>query len=308
MTAEKTKIVALPIGVAAMGSTRIRCMRMLAYLPDRFDVTYIKPDTDLSEFDILYVQKAAYAPVIDLAANASQRGLRVVYDIDDDFGVFPDMYEGEMCNVASAVTVDCQARADHMQGFTDKPIYVIPGGIDYLDERIDIPPRRKIATVGTYGWAKNVMQAAEFMKHVPKQFSQSYIANKPGLISGATYIPWALDTFIKELSAFDLCILAHEKSGTGNRKGNCRLITVMAVGLPVIVSDTTAFAATIRKLNLDYLVCDDPINIPELVGNLNNIDRRHEIRTAFLDYAWNNYSPKAVGEKLARTFDAVLEG
>ena len=293
----------LPIGDRDTASSRIRCFRLMEFLPDGFDVrplVEVLEDGD-TDFDVLYVQKAAYPYVVEMCRNALELGIKVLYDIDDPFGLYHGMSEEEMCAVATAVTVDTEERAAVVREVAAGPVHVVPDALDYLDEprrNGRVPPRPK--SLVTFGNVESLSATSPFMGEVPAPYQKAYIGRPAGQIDDCEYVEWNLDTFIDELARFDLALLVHADDDAGKAKSNNRLLVAMSAGVPTLVSDTAAYAETVREVGFGFLVCRGPEDVPRALRELEDPALRQEIVDTCRDYVWSRYDPRFVSGEFAR--------
>lgn len=295
---ERIRVRALPIAGTETASSRIRCFRLLEHLPaEQFDVdllTRVIEEGDV-EFDVLYLQKAAHEHVLELAREAIAMGIKVVYDIDDPFGLYGGMHEEEMCRLATAVTVDTEARAEVVRAVTDRPVHVVPDCLDYVgDALVRAPLRDRLGEVVTFGNVESLAATRNFLARVPEGIGRTYIGRPAGQIPDCRYIEWKLETFLEDLARFDVALLVHDSSSSGVLKSNNRLLVALSIGLPTIVSDTPAYAETVRALGHPELICASPTDVPRALRSIEDVGRRLEIAEAGVRLSWENYSPAVV--------------
>ncbi|MFH1759843.1 MAG: hypothetical protein ABIA63_01955 [bacterium] len=293
------KITGIPIDTIHTASTRIRFFRLLKYLPAGFKSSLYKDDI---ECDILYIQKNARPEIIRAAKTAVQRKIPVIYDIDDDFGVWPGMDETGMMNMATAVTTNTPERAAYLKNYTKTPIHIIPDCLDYIEKRNKpVHINKSIRSVATFGSNFTISISAAYLNHFPRYLAQSYFcADKSKKVINGNFIKWRLKPFLKQLKCFDVCLLAQNNDNRGRMKSSNRLLVCMSVGIPAIVSDTPAYSKIMKELELNYLIADSPLKINYILELISPVDIRREISSKFFKYAWSNHAPEAVSNKFAQ--------
>lgn len=303
------RIRALPIGGLDTASSRIRCYRFLENLPqDEFDVDLLSRvlAEGRVDFEVLYIQKAAHGHVLDLAREAIGMGIKVLYDIDEAFGLYKGMHEAELCQIATAVTVDTEARAALVRTLTTRPVHVVPDCLDYTTGELRRAPlREELRSVVTFGNIESLRATRPYLEQVPRHLRRAYVGRPAGQIPHCEYIEWRLNSFVFNLTRFDACVLVHDNDGAGNLKSNNRLLVAMSVGLPAIVSNTPAYAETVRAIGHPGLICDSPADVPGRFGYIEDVGLRLEIAEASVRYAWNHYSPVVVGEQFAQVLRSL---
>jgi hypothetical protein len=282
-------VIGLPIGNMATASSRIRCYRFLKFIP--FAVIGDEK-ANIEKSDVLFIQKRAYRHTIDFAKKAKDKGVKIIYDIDDDFGCWENMYELEMCNIADMVTTDTEERMKWLNERTNTKVVVIPDGIDYIDAKPDVRRNKnRISSVFTFGSNNGVFVASDMMNRL-SGFNKYYYCAKPMReITNANFIRWDLNSFVPNIQRHDLALLAHDGEGSGARKSNNRLIVCMSVGMPALVSNTPAYAKTMTDIGLERLIIKDVSRINEQVAELEK-DNMEEISKTMLNYAWDNFGPQ----------------
>lgn len=296
-------ILANPISNENTASSRIRCYRFLQYMGKEHLISIIKPKTT-RRVDLYYVQKNAYIQTVKEAAEYRMNSIPVVYDIDDDFGVWPDMYEKSMLEIAHAITTDTIERKIYLENYTNKPVYVIPDAVDYVSQNESpVILRNKIEVVGTFG-VTDIFKP--YLESIYGRYKIYYISTPIPSLSAFARLDWKLDTFINTLKEFDVCVLIHPNDNKGNMKSNNRLLVCMAIGLPCIVSNTPAYVNTMKEIGLDMLIAKQPSDVPIILDRLQDPTVRLEISDKFIQYAWNNYSPQRSSKTLEDLFKYLV--
>ena len=283
-------------------SSRIRFFKFLEYLPP--DLNYRVFSGDLN-CDIFYIQKNAREGVIELAKKSVAMGIPIVYDIDDDFNVWPGMHEIDMLNMASAVTTDTDKRAIYLRNYTKTPVYIVPDALDYVhNNEIPIIVSDSLKKVTTFGNIVNIECTADYFNSISKNYTKEYIGPYHQNISG-TCVNWYLSTFLQVLKTADVAVLIHPMDNKGDMKSNNRLIVCMSIGLPTIVSDTSAYADTLKKVDCEFLIAKTPGDVNNILTSIESPKVREEIGKKFYKYAWDNFSPQMSSSLLSEIFKKV---
>lgn len=294
------KIAGIAVGDRRVASARIRLYSLLEALPKEFSSSILSdfdnPEVALAECDILFVQKAAWRPVVDICRRAQALGKTIVYDIDDDFGVWPDMHEETLCEMASLITVDSTQRATLLRGLTQAPVHVLPCMIDLADDpaRRTPHPRERLETACTFGNHDSVAISAQWLGMLSSRSVSPLAIGPPtaaNLLPPGRFRQFRLDSFVSDLNEADLAILQHPNDALGNRKDNNRLIMAMSLGMPVITSQTQAYVETLKDVGFPELACSSSDDFLKLFDELAIRERRLEVGARFYEYAWENYSP-----------------
>jgi glycosyltransferase involved in cell wall biosynthesis len=308
-------VLAIPIADRETASSRVRLYDLVAKLPDRFAVSVVRAgdDADLhrydpARFDLVYVQKDARPAVVGFCRRAAAAGVPIVYDIDDDFGTWPGMAEETMCRLARTVTVDSRGRADALAAHARTKPVVLPCMIDLADDpaRAGLRlPRQDIAAVASFGNLVSLRNTLSYLAAVPPAVAIYVIgpADAGSELPGVRLVPFGLGSFVAELLAADVFILAH-----GERevplKDNNRLIIAMSLGVPSLVSPTPAYLEVLDDLGLPWLACR-PGQVGDRLARLADPDVRSEIGRIGFEYAWANYEPERCAALLAGILDAA---
>ena len=294
----------IPSGEFKDGSTRLRYYHRKKYMPE--GIAWKDFDGTL-DCDVLYIQKRAN--YLDLIKKAKRHGIPVVYDTDDsgdglrrkgdDRPIFP---------LVDAITTDTEFRAEAFRKVTDTPVYVVPDGIDYLDFSPDPPEiKDKIKRICTFGSFRSANSAIPFLTPLQDKYKVSYITDKPiKALKKCKFIRWDFRKFVKKLQKHDLCILAHREDEEKQWKGEARLLTAMAMGVPTIVTDTPSFEKTMEDCHLDVLAMTSPEQVHGLIKTLGT-PTRLLVQRVCMKYAWENHHPSRSAGILAEIFRSVYD-
>ncbi|EGD44042.1 PE-PGRS family protein [Nocardioidaceae bacterium Broad-1] len=314
-TSEKVRLLAVPIAGRDTASARLRLHDLLPQLPSRYEPTILAPrdDEDLRahdprDFGVVYIQKEARPEVLDLARRAVVAGVPVVYDIDDDFGTWPDMDEEAMCRLATAVTVDSAGRAAALKALTGTAPVVLPCMIDLACD----PARQRrhkpvgeVTTVASFGNLVSLRNTLSYMAAVPGDMNTFVIGptDAGDEVPGLRLVPFTVEAFVTDLLSADVFILAHGQK-EAPLKDNNRLIMAMSLGVPCLVSPSAAYVDVLAELDLEWLACQ-PDEVPDRLNRLADPKTRAEIGRICSAYAWTHYRPLLCAQRLTDVLDRV---
>jgi len=223
--------------------------------------------------NVLYIQKDA----TDRAIKAARKSdIPVVYDLDDAVREKSGRRRKTMLELADIVTTDTEERAVELRKYA-KVVHVVPDCIDYIRKPLSPKKKLDINDTVTFGTKISVLAAKGWVSH--------YICDRE-LMPGK-FMPWHFKTFPSILRRFDLCVLRHNKENSP--KGNLRLITAMAMGVPCVVSDTPSLAKTMKDVGLHGCICDNK-RMLELVCS--GLEAMEGLSERLIQYAWDKYSPE----------------
>lgn len=295
----------VPSGGYNGASSRLRYFRRKAYMPS--DIVWNDYGGALN-CDVLYVQKRAN--MIDLIKEAKNKGISVVYDTDDGDGIRRKGDDTPIFPLVDVITTDSVQRAEKFRKITDTHVIVVPDGIDYLEA---CPKSVKISDtikkVCTFGSFRSVSAAVEYISPLKKVYQITYITKKK--ISGlkkCVFKTWQFNTLVTEVQKCDVCVLAHENTDEKQWKGNARLLVAMAVGIPVIVSNTPSYVKTMKACGMERFVVNSPDEVADKIKLLSDKGMRQEIQKIFMEYAWKNHRPQISALMLANIFKEVDRG
>lgn len=312
------KITAFPIGNMNTPSTRIRLHRFEKFMnQERFlwniindqNITWDDFATRYRKPDLIYIQKIAKPNHINICKFATEQGIPVVYDIDDGIGVWDKMDELKMIELATVITTDTKERQLHLKEITNKPVYVIPDGIDYFTDntygkKCKGKQNDPIQTIVTFGSSGGISYAIEYLKEIDdSELQKFYITkNENKNLPNCHFIPWYLENFLDNLIKFDLCIICHPKTENGYMKSNNRLLVPMLLKVPTIVTATPAYSKTLIDAGCEELICRKESDVIHIIDHLKDPMVREQIVDKCFDYVLDNYQ---LGSS-SKTFEKIL--
>lgn len=250
--------------------------------------------------DVLYIQKTTDKHAAKAARSAKRYGMRVVYDMDDVRKDWASKGYDQIIESADAVTTDTEERAEVIRSHTNKPVFVVPDCIDYgivIGETNILRGKPQYGLV-TFGHNSTVRYAEPYMAGLNKI---SHISNKK--VKGlGRFIEWNRKTFVNNLSAFDYAFLAHKPGWQGDCKSINRLLVCMALGLPTIVTKTSAYESAMNAIGLSNFCVGSKDELAEKVQELAALGIREDMVGRFREFA-QEYTPDKSAKKLMEVFN-----
>jgi glycosyltransferase involved in cell wall biosynthesis len=245
--------------------------------------------------------------VSQLATDATLATLRdapetpVIYDLcdryfDDDREIGGVNARARFHEMAARATVLTASTPDLKRQITGlglgKPVVFLPDGIDYRDTRDARPtdPAGPVIWFGNPGRG-NFTAARWMIDHLRKTREVRLISARGHFLHEARTDPvqaeyaeicadWQEDSFIPDLRAGSLCLIAH---GTGETaKSPNRLVTAVMNGLPAVVASSPACAALLRAGGMGWAVVRDASELDAAVARLQDPAERTRYLAAML--------------------------
>jgi len=171
--------------------------------------------------DVIVFQKTYEKPYVNIARKAKEKGIKIVFDLDDDY------QSAEMIKIADVVVCDSQGLVDFAQGQVRKKIdgRVILNPVDYIKKPLPKRIHKKknnlrfvyFANPANFKAFLNCRGAMERLREEGYKYSLTLLGGNsfkhiqkygdPFKGFKVEHIPWALDTFSKNLQTFDIAIL-----------------------------------------------------------------------------------------------------
>lgn len=290
------KITAIPRENMNSVSTRVHYYYYLNNLPNNFVWEHYNGQFG----DVLYVQKKADDKTVKIAKKARKLGVPVVYDCDDN----PYERQGKrritMLRLATAVTCDTDARAMQLKTAAgiDK-VTVIPECVDYYPmlRRLEIRP--VVKSLVTFGNNSNTVNALKYLK---KSIVPVRHINSKKILGAGAFVKWKYKTFVDEMLKSDVCFLAHGD----NLKSDLKMLVCVAMGMPLIVSDTKSYREFMDRLSLSWLVAKTPDAFAMILRRIQSQDVRLSIVASYNKYDMAARTPQMAAKKLADVFVSVV--
>lgn len=284
-------------------SARLRFHNRLASIQDLVSLKVYEPGDNLKDFDLFYLQKRVGPDTLDLARHSP---ISVVFDIDDSLGTAASVHlDIEMLNLADQIIVDTPAKKELFDTLTQVPITVIPDGIDYFTEPVELSFPSEIKTCCAFGADHTIMASVQCLFLAGKILGVNrcaYISNKPNPIleqAGIKFIQWEQGTFIETLKKFDSAIIMHGEHLRDRMRCTNRLMTTIYAGVVPLIHGATEYAPAAFELGLHHEFLYDTFEGLEKIVK-NYADRGQLLGLRKL--VWDLYCPRRGGEKLYEVF------
>ena len=295
------KVLGIPYSGLDSATTRIRYHSFLKYLPEGFKAKEFKGKFN---GDILYIQKKADPETIEIALKAQRKGMKVIYDLDDDFQDHPKKKREKMVALADAVTTDVQEWTVDLLRHATGPVHVVPDCVDYDGHDGEHFSLCHIEQVVTFGNTESVTDAASYIDGLP--YRVSYITNREMTkYRNAEFIEWDRRSFILQLQCQDICFLSH--STKGKTKSNNRLLVCMKMGIPTIVSDAISYRRTLEAISHEWLIAHNQKEVEQIIERLKPDAVRLNVKYTFREAA-KAYTPEISAARLASVMKEVMNG
>ena len=247
--------------------------------------------------DVFVLQKHRDHSTIERAAKAKF----LVYDFDD-FEVSDALAAAE--RAARLMTTDTEGhlrwslthRSERIaagQPTSTPPVAVIADPIDYgITGPIPLAEGSGICWFGhPSNFGTSITQWARMLKDAGLCFAT--ISSSP--CDGFPNVPWQIESFIRELRQFAVCVLSH--TGADQGKSPNKLITAITAGVPCVVSDTPEYARVLTECGLPEFVAHDEA---EMIEGVSLLTCSPALRHAYLKRAqpviWERYNPRRIAE------------
>ena len=296
-------VFAMPLGSRDRGSSRLRCYRVMDFMEG--DVKFVFAWKVISTCDVVFIQKRCDDFALSLSNACKSCKMPMVYDLDDDFS----LYHGSMpmAQQATVVTVDTPERAERVRSVRNGPVVVIPSGVDYLSAPVS--PRThhgSIQRIFTFGDRHSVISGLDWMRPFWGQYDVSYVSDRE-YSHAARFVEWSEAGFIWDALKNDVCVLSHE-TGSAARKGNNRLMTMMALGIPTAVrSCTPSYVSLLERAGHEWLVYDTHEQLCGIMEKLEDPGLRTEVSKALSEQVWSFAHPAETSKKFAELFTGLAE-
>ncbi|MGL5866199.1 MAG: hypothetical protein ACRCYX_10075 [Dermatophilaceae bacterium] len=311
------RVLGWPVGGWEIASSRLRLFTPLKLLADALEVRiaepgtreHVSPDDLLRDIDLVYMQKDAGPTAVDLARAAVERGLPLVYDVDDDIGCWPDMDEPEVLRLAQVVIVDSERRMRDLAPLTNRT-RVIPCMIDLADDPARRPPAAAVAAprlIVCFGNRSSLEGTREFLPAVPASWQVRMIgpAQARASFTGLDYRDFSVSRFVPDLMTGQVALLAHRPEVAAGKDEN-RLVMALSCGRPAFVTPTPSYLALLREIGAEQLVVTDT---HDLAAALNSYqpDAFAPVVARAHEYVWSVYGPAMIGRRVLSVLHEALE-
>lgn len=261
--------------------------------------------------DIIVFQKTYETPYLKIARKAKEKGIRIIFDMDDDYQC------KEMLELADIVVCDSQGLVDFCQNQTKKKLdgRVIRNPVDYIKKPL---PRRihenkgpvKIVYFAHPVNLKAFANCAPALKRLKKEgneFTLTYIAGKrkDELFKGfeVQWIKWSLETFSENLRQFDFSILPQ----AWNWKGPAKQTESVAHNVPAVCEDILPNRELYKWAGLENYLASTDEEWYEAIKKLFNAKERNKFLDKVLPVVWKYRSLEYITKKWLNLFYEVLK-
>lgn len=196
-----------------------------------------------------------------------------------------------------------------------KPVYHLPEAIDPIagadsGQRPSFPIKQTSRLLW-FGYAesfnKGMASLIPVLKlHLPAGHITDFslIVNEPEFKNQFNFrtIPYKKNSFQKEASAFDYCILSHfslDLALNSYIKSPNKLVTALMAGLIAIASDTPSYSALLREFGLDKFLFGSPEQLDYILRNLDPAnDSQAIINSGIIETLWDRFSATQLANDL----------
>ncbi len=276
-------------------STRIHYYSYLENLPE--DISWEPHNGSFG--DLIYIQKKADEKTIKIAKKAKKLGVPIVYDCDDNPYSKPGKDRVAMLKLADVVTCDTIPRGEQIKKAAGVGYTVIPETLDYFEQLKPMDVRWPVKSMVTFGNNSGSVNAVKYMKHSPVTCRH---INSKNIDGAGKFVKWSYNTFIRDLCESEICILIHGD----DRKSNLKLLVCMYIGLPTIVSNTTAFRDVYKKIGLEWLIAKSAGDVGGIVHKLMDTSNRIDVIKSYGQYDFSPHIPGAASMKLSKIFRSLV--
>lgn len=196
-----------------------------------------------------------------------------------------------------------------------KPVFYIPEAIDPIagadSKHPPSFPLKQSARLLWFGYAESFNKGmASLIPVLQSHLAAGNITDFSLIVNEETFknefnfrtIPYRNDSFQKETSVFDYCILSHfplDLALNSYIKSPNKLVTALMAGLIPIASDTPSYSALLREFGLDRFLFDSPDQLDHILCNLDPArDSQAIIDSAVIETLWNRFAAPQLAKDL----------
>ncbi|HEV2578192.1 MAG TPA: hypothetical protein VGU25_13370 [Acidobacteriaceae bacterium] len=200
-----------------------------------------------------------------------------------------------------------------------KPVYYLPEAIDPIagtdSQHPPTFPIKQTSRLLWFGYAESFNKGmASLIPVLRLHLAADRITDFSLIVNEAEFknefnfptIPYRNDSFQKEATAFDYCILSHfslDLALNSYIKSPNKLVTSLMAGLIPIASDTPSYSALLREFRLDRFLFDSPEQLDQILRNLDPAnDSQAIIDSGVIETLWQRFSTP----QLAKDFLSIL--
>ncbi len=196
-----------------------------------------------------------------------------------------------------------------------RPVYYMPEAIDPIAgaDRLQPPsfPVKQTSRLLWFGYAESFYKGmASLIPVLELHLAAGHLADFSLILDQQVFknernfrtIPFRNESFKKEASAFDYCILSHfslDLALNSYIKSPNKLVTALMTGLIPIASDTPSYSALLREFGLDRFLFDSPVQLDQILRNLDPVkDSQDIISSGIIETLWNRLTPTQLAKDL----------
>lgn len=280
---------------ANFASSRLRCAQPTTLLADS-TLMQASMHAPTPETDIAIVSQLASDETMQILNDNPQ--ISVVYDVCDRYFEDDRMVGGvnakqrffELAERADIIVASTIALKRAIVGLDlRKAVTYLPDGIDYRDARVSTASDATGPVLWYGNPGRNNFESSRWMidhvmgktKRGMKLISRKRSFNHIAATEDPAYKPyvdictdWSFDSFVPEMRACSVCLLSH--STEEQSKSPNRLISAIANGVPVIVSNAPSCATLLQIGGMGFAVVDTPEELDAALTRLDDPEQRAE--------------------------------
>jgi len=266
--------------------------------------------------DILVFQKTYERAYLDIARKAKEKGIPIVFDMDDDYRC------KDMLELADVVVCDSQGLVDFCQNQTSKKLdgRVIRNPVDYIKKPL---PRRKhtkktdfelvyFANPANFKAFINCRPALERLRKEGYKYSLTLIGGQnlqhiyrysnPFQGFPVNHIPWNLKTFSNNLRKFDIAILPQ----AWDWKGPAKQTEAVAHNVPAVCEKIKPNEELYKAADLlEYLAGTDE-EWYKAIKKLFDPEERNKFLDKVLPVVWRMRSHDEISKQWLELFQELV--
>lgn len=288
------KIAAYTIGGIERASSRLRSFYLFS-TANQYNVEVIRPtrylDALSADIDLVHIQKIVSIKLIPAIVFFRLKGLKVVYDVDDQPGR-PNIFLGGLIFLSyffaalfsSYLTVDTEARKQYWKKYLPlKKIIVVNDVADTVESRLKIFDRSNISFNDTFFWIgyslnlKSISVFLEYLRSSNKyklvvSTEEKSIKKLKEKYQFIDFIPWFDGvSYSSEIKA-KYMILNHDIDDASLMKSENKMVLAILSGYIPIVSRTPAYEKLAKLLDAEFLLFDQFDDINNIIDNTREMD------------------------------------
>lgn len=261
--------------------------------------------------DVIVFQKTYENPYCEIARKAKEKGIKIVFDMDDDYRC------KEMLELADVVVCDSQGLVDFCQNQTTKKLNgrVIRNPVDYIKEPLPrrIHKKKKVLDIVYFAHPVNLKAfancapALKRLKEEGFKFNLYYIAGqrKDEYFRGFNpkWIRWKLSTFSESLRKFDISVLPQ----AWNWKGPAKQTESVAHNVPAVCEKILPNEELYKLADLEKYLASTDEEWYRAIKKLFKTKERNHFLDKVLPVVWKYRSHEYITQQWLDLFYEVLK-